>query len=365
MKKKLISIFMIIIALCLMTSCSFFEGENEGVKDIEFVQNEDQQNVIRVIYYNGEEPIKEEIIPSGVDGKDGKGIDVLSVIREGEAHRNKIEILLTDGESKTFYVPDGVRIESVSTSYDEGTDKHYMYLEYSDGSKSDAIEIPEGKPGNGIEKFEAGDPDELGNTPCTITFTDGTTFTFDIPAGVPGEGIEFLEINNENGRQILKVTLTSGAYFDFALERSAHWFKGNGSPESNLEVMENALIGDYYFDVWGKKIYGLTENGWGNPIVDFQQLNDTFTVTFNLNDENDPDHKVKPMQNEILVNNAVVRYGVKYGEYILNVPTPERDGYKFVGWATQYTVTPTTGFFTDLTPVFKNIVLYAIWEKIN
>ena len=47
------------------------------------------------------------------------------------------------------------------------------------------------------------------------------------------------------------------------------------------------------------------------------------------------------------------------------MPVPFSEGYKFIGWCSKPTQSQTAGFFTDLTPVYDDLVLYAIWEKIE
>ena len=61
-------------------------------------------------------------------------------------------------------------------------------------------------------------------------------------------------------------------------------------------------------------------------------------------------------------------YQIPHGSYFAaqegyTIPIPTRNGYDFVGWYTTKTITPTSGKFTDLTPVMADLTLYAIWEK--
>ena len=157
MKRKAFIILILVVLLTMFTGCSFFEEDAEGVKDIELSRNDDNDIVVKVLYYDEYDSFKEEIIPTGLDGKDGISVDDIIVVREKDSLRTRVTVRLTpqEGEEKgketTFYVPDGVRIESVESQYDEGTDKYFMYLVYSDGEESQPIEIPQGKTGNGID----------------------------------------------------------------------------------------------------------------------------------------------------------------------------------------------------------------------
>ena len=61
-------------------------------------------------------------------------------------------------------------------------------------------------------------------------------------------------------------------------------------------------------------------------------------------------------------------YFIERGDYFSTsvnapLPSPIRDGYTFDGWYTSAVITPTTGHFTELTPVFGEITLYAKWIK--
>ena len=117
--------------------------------------------------------------------------------------------------------------------------------------------------------------------------------------------------------------------------------------------MENAIDGDFYLDIYGKKIYKLATT-W-QMLVDFNKVNDTYTVTFVANDSEEA--PADPYENKIT--------NIEHGSYLTGrIPTPTRTGYTFVGWATTAVVTPVTGYLTDLTPITSNLTLYAIWKPI-
>ncbi len=365
MKRKAFIILILVVLLTMFTGCSFFEEDAEGVKDIELSRNDDNDIVVKVLYYDEYDSFKEEIIPTGLDGKDGISVDDIIVVREKDSLRTRVTVRLTpqEGEEKgketTFYVPDGVRIESVESQYDEGTDKYFMYLVYSDGEESQPIEIPQGKTGNGIDVDQSiFEPQEDGSINCSLAFTNGKTVEFTIPAGKTGNGIESIEPDESNGTLTLTITYTSGDVVPISFTRSSLWFQGKGLPThpDNVHIVENAIVGDYYFDITYRKIYVLTETEWA-MLVDFDKGNDDLTVYFDPND--DPESPVDPHSLP-----DYYKLTAKYGEYLVNkIPTPRRTGYTFKGWATSAVVGPTTGFFTDLTPVMTSLTLYAIWEK--
>lgn len=357
--KKILLSMLLLFSIVALSGCSFFEGEIEGVKDVEFSETEEGDIKVIVSYYDENETVKEEIIPSGLDGVDGTGIEEIIVDREKDASRNKVTIKLTDGTEKMFYVPDGVRIESVYSMFDEGTNETYMYLVYSDGTESDAIHLPKGDKGDGIDVPNSSvEMQEDGSIIVKWVYTDGTEQEFIIPAGKTGNGIDTIEPTEENGTYGLTITYTDGTIKLIEFTRPSVWYQGNGAPTlaSNASIIANAIPGDYYLDFYGKKIYALTATSW-EIIVDFAQTEEVYTVTFDPNDSDDPDHPVDAYNTRVT--------GIKFGATISgeDIPIPTRPGYVFKGWATSKTVKITTGFFTTLTPVTQNLTLYAIWEQ--
>jgi len=368
---KILSIFLLLVLSLTISSCSFFGEEGSGVQDIDFSERENEQggkDVVVTVTYIDDDEVKEQIIPSGLDGEDGLGIEEIKVTREKEALRNKVEITLTDGTVNIFYVPDGVRISDVYSDFDEGTNKTYLYLIYSDGSESDAIELPIGESGNGIDTSKSSvEMQADGSVLINWVYTDGTSQEFIIPAGKTGNGIQSITSSEVDGNYTLHIEFTDSDPVDISFKRPVVWYDGYGDPNiyqyTDTEIMENAKIGDYYFDREKHKIYVLTESSSSNPrwitVVDLGQMNDTFNIVF---DKNDRDDQYNPCSELGLTNNTI--YNVAYGTYLIGqIPNPTRNGYTFKGWATSMNVNATTGYFTELTPVFASITLYAIWEK--
>ena len=358
--KKVLFIFVLVMGLLTLGSCSFFEQEAEGVKDISFSENENGDVVVTITYYDEFETTKEKIIPSGLDGKDGVSVSI-DVIREKDLYRNKVIMNLSDGTQQVMYVPDGVRIVGVTPVEFEGTNG--MILEYSDGSTSDAIRLPKGETGNGIDIDKSSwTVNNDGSVSVTIYYTESNTpIKFTIPAGKKGEGIESITPFMEDGRYGLEIMFSSGEIETVDFARPALWYRGEGAPSSanNLEIVQDATVGDYFFDFFGRKIYVLqavTSVGqvW-DLVVDFSKEQDICIVTFDENLGEDFEHEADPFTRRI---------SVKYGEYLLGKLYPAtRPGYTFIGWATSPVVTSTTGFLTDLTPITSDLTVYAIWEK--
>ena len=362
MKKGLKVFLLLLVASLTLTSCGFFESDPEGVKDIDFVENQ-EDNEIRVVvkYYDADGSEKEYTIPAGMDGKDGLGIKQITTTRDTDNARTILTIEYTDPEreNEVIIVPDGTKIVGINNTYDPNTNNNYMHIEYSDGTQSDAILIPKGETGVGIDKDKTTwEVNEDGSTSVKIYYTDAVEpVEFDIPAGV---GITAITSSLTGGTYNLEVEYSNGETETIEFFRSALWFEGTANPNTVHDYDEDAKVGDYFFDTMHKKIYRLEEEEWV-LVVDFNSSDDKYTVEFLANDEGGVEATI--------VGNATVT-GIKYGTYFATgeygaIPTPVRAGYRFVGWCTSKTPSVTTGYFNDLTPVFSNLTLYAIWEEIE
>lgn len=366
--KKIIKIFLLILILSLtLTGCGFFEEEAEGVKDVDVTEVEDTNDIkITVTYYDEVGTVNEYLIPAGVDGKDGLGIEKITSIHDDQENYTIITIVYTDEEraKDTFIVPDGLKIVGINQYEADG--KQYAKLKFSDGSTSDdAIYIPQGEKGEdgiGIDKdkttFEV---DELGQTNVCITYTDDTVIEFTIPKGV---GITSMTPNMENGTYTIVVEYSNGETESIEFKRSALWFEGSSKPDAATIESLNAVKGDYFMDTQHKKIYRLDDTGW-TLLIDFTKAEDLYTITFALNDSADAEANfIYP------TSDYPSTITVKYGTYFASgdygpLPVVQRDGYEFLGWYTTPVITVTSGQFNDLTPIFSDLTLYAQWKAIE
>ena len=135
------------------------------------------------------------------------------------------------------------------------------------------------------------------------------------------------------------------------IEISLTYVYGIGRSLSN-KILEAANVDK------NKRVAELTEEEFWSTIIDFDDNDEKYTVTFELND---PDGTA-------YIESGRKEYTITRGEYFTasyDMPTVTKPGYRFVGWCTKKEQTPTSGMFTDLTPVFSNLTLYAIWEKIK
>ena len=154
--------------------------------------------------------VSTDIKARGEDGENGEdGVGISSIVKAStEGLVDTYVIAYTDGTTTTFTVTNG----SVITIVD---DKWCI-----NGEDTGVSAI--GATGNGIESVTLTSSAGLVDT-YTITFTDGTTTTFDVTV-------------------------------------AATWHTGNNAPKN----IAGARIGDFYIDLLTSDVYELTKRGWEN-----------------------------------------------------------------------------------------------------
>ena len=260
-------------------------------------------------------------------------------------------------EPTQITIPNGISITSVSYEVDSETNQTFIQFHYSDGSASDPIPIPKG------EKGEDGNSiigvDQIVNDDNSITlifhFSKAEDYIVQIPAGNEGRGIASIIASETEDLYTLTINYTDGTYktFEWNKPQPNQWYTGS-EPSNSLGV-----DGDFYFDIYHHNIYVKQSGAWV-LIVSFDNNIETHSVVFNLNDSAE-----EPAN---MPSGALMAYQISHGSYFAaqegySIPIPTRVGYEFVGWYTTKIVNPTSGKFTDLTPVLADLVLYAIWEK--
>ena len=120
------------------------------------------------------------------------------------------------------------------------------------------------------------------------------------------------------------------------------------------------FVGNFEGNNYSIKGIYVKQSGVWVLIVSFDNNIETHSVIFQLNDSLD-----EPAN---MPSGSLMAYQIPHGSYFAaqegySIPIPTRNGYDFVGWYTTKTITPTSGKFTDLTPVMADLTLYAIWEK--
>jgi len=349
----------LLIMMLFLTSCGggFFSEEPLQIASIESQILYDGTTKITITYTDEEMEPAEFFIPRGEDGivgAMGNGIAEFKCERDEENRLTNVSITFTDESfpPATFEVPDGLSIVAIKDAIDTESNQRYIEFQYSDGTLSAPIYLPSGIDGVGIDDLQVS-VNEDKSAVMHIKFSDGTEKNIPIPAPQEGVGIKNMVGTEEGQFYYIDIEYTNGDIGQIQLERGAKWYSGAYLPQDSFGV-----DGDYFFDTEHDKIYLKTDGTWeGNVIVDLQV--EKYRVIFDLNDDNDA---------SMPTGTSIFR--VERGAYFSadgngDIPIPTRDGYVFKGWYTKRVVNEATmSPFTDFTPVFSNLTLYAIWEEI-
>lgn len=364
--KKFLIFLVIPLAISLLSSCSFFNTVDEGylIKSIETFECEDGSTKVTITYDDEDQEPIVFYIPKGVKGEDGvEGNGIASIENKGIDSTGSytiMEITYTDTsmESTEFKIPNGVSIRTIESDYNEKTGLVSIVVFLSNGEYMQ-FEVPRGKDGeegNGINGYTI-ITNEDKSVEITFSFTKSDPFVITIPApqkGEEGRGISFIASSETSDQYIITINYTDGTSETLNFNRPADpntWYTGQGVPDSSY-----GKNGDYWFDTNGKNIYGKSGGKWV-LIHSFSDSGDSYDIEFKLNDS-----KAYPasMYGETI-------YTVDRGSYFAasgySIPIPTRAGFDFVGWYTTANPGPTNGAFTDLTPVFSDLTLYAKWVE--
>jgi uncharacterized repeat protein (TIGR02543 family) len=354
-----------ILAGLSLSSCSFIKSKGEDavyIKAISTQAMEDGSTQITITYIDTTQEPTVFTIPAGTEGNGIK--DITYKASDDKTYTDVVisytDTTMADTEVK---IPSGVSITGVESSSDtEGNT--VLTVNYSDGSKSDPITVgkgAKGDTGNGIKGVDQTINEDKSVT-LTFHFTSSDDVKVTIPAPVKGDtgvGISAIVSNEDDTNYYIELIMTDGTVKDLAFTRPTNpnnWYQGSTAPAATL-----GKNGDYYFDTFHGQIYSKQNGAWTN-IITFETSNSTveYNVSFNLNDTT-----AAPASMPAGASNV---YTVKRGTYFSadvngygSIPIPTRSGYTFKGWYTSKIITPTTGCFTELTPVFSDLTLYAYW----
>ena len=274
-----------------------------------------------------------------------------------------MEITYTDTSipSTEFKVPNGVSIEKMESKYNEETGITTVTITLTNGETM-SYDLPrgkDGKDGNGITYIEQKTYDDK-SVDLIIHYTNGGTSTVSISApqkGEDGNGIASMSVTENETHYLITINYTNGKSDTLELSKPKDantWLSGYGNPNDNGTVGKN---GDFYFDFNTNTIYHKTNGQW-EWVYSFTDSGNEYTVKFDLNDTVEAPATMK----------GDLSYPIERGNYFASagytIPEPTRVGYTFLGWYTTKTPGPTNGAFTDLTPVFSDLTLYANWSKI-
>ena len=355
---------LLIVATLFLTGCanSFFADESLQIASVNSELLEDGRTKVTISFLNEDTEPHVFFLPKGDDGDigvDGNGIKEIVCNRNEETYRTEVTIRFTNEEMEpvTMSVPDGLSVAGIQDGYDELTESNYIVFLYSDGSISNPVYLPRGEKGNGIAKFES-TVNEDKSVSLEFNFDNGEKRTIVIPAPQTGNGVLNMVASEDGDYYYIDVNYTNGTIEQLKFQRPAdpnQWLYGSEEP-GRLRGED----GDYYFDTYHKVIYVKEKGSW-TKVISFKEESETkyFTVAFDLNDDGDAK----------MPDGARPGYQIEKGTYFASagygdIPVPTRDGYRFMGWYTKKAVNHATmSPFTDLTPVFSDLTLYALWEQ--
>ena len=366
MKKLICRIcaLLLMAAMLFLTGCgsSFFSEESLQIASVGSELLEDGRTRVTITYLNEDVEPYVFFLPKGDDGSigsDGNGIKEIVCKRNEENFRTDVTIRFTDEtvDPVTMKIPDGLSVVGIQDGFDELTEATYVVFQYSDGSISNPIYLPKGDKGNGIKTFSQ-KLNEDKSVSIFFEFDDDRKMDILIPPPETGNGILNMNAIDDGDYYYIDVNYTNGTTEQLKFQRPAdpnQWLYGSEEP-GRLKGED----GDYYFDTYHKVIYVKEKGNW-TKVISFKEESETvyFTVTFDLNDEDDAK----------MPEGARPGYQIEKGTYFASagygdIPVPTREGYRFMGWYTKKAVNHATmSPFTDLTPVFSDLTLYALWEQ--
>lgn len=377
--KKIFMGLSLLASVLFSSSCSIFGGNESGVMidRVESSTNEEGTTIV-TMYFTDEdlEPLtfeipRGEVGEVGPIGAAGVGIENITSRPSDDGKSTILTVSFTSEEmpDKEFTVPNGVSIVSTNSSYDPEDNSTIITFTLSDGTViprngEDEIKIINGKDGVGIESVTQTE-DENKNIIITITYTDETMgengkteVTIPYKNGEDGRGISSIVTNLVDNIYYVTIFYTDNTSQDLEpilLPQVNKWLSGHGAPNSSTK--ESAIKGDYYFDLDNYIIYLFDGNNF-LEIINLT-LNNTVSemceVTFNPN-------------GGYFVSETLGKIQVKYGSTIdiVSIPHCGKDGYSFAGYYTtsEGPINPLSGKLTDLTPIYRDTIFYAYYEKI-
>ena len=370
MKKR--GIFLLTSALIFgtlsVTSCnSFFGSEAYSIQEVTTNTNDDGSIKVTIKYTDGANmPDYSFNIPKGYDGN---GIADIKSELIPDKQLIRIIVKFTDKNFKDYIIEvpvlNGPGIKEITESVISETGEKVMIISFTDDRPDVSIKLPKGDKGVGIKKIE-NNMNEDGSMHIDVILDDGTTIPLDMPKPNDGIGIENIEISVDNltGKNIINFVMTDGSNKKVEIDRATVWYDGALSPDSsNNEVAKNAQVGDFYFEsvhyIIYKKVSNISGKEW-KIIANLgsASVSQKYVVKFNLNDQDGEKAEI--------INNAPISREIPVGRTFLSegfdLPLAYRKGYDFLGWYTKSEYNPTLGRFTDLTPVYSEMNLFACWS---
>jgi len=197
----------------------------------------------------------------------------------------------------------------------------------------------------------------------TITFSDGSTFTYTITNGKDGEKGE----SGENGKDGVSPTITigeNGNWYINGVDSGVSAYGEKGSDGKDGTNGENGKDGRSVTSIGKTSTNGNIDT---YTITYNDGTTSTFTVTNGVDGENAP-HYGEEFTVTFDANEGTLPDGyessviVEWGD-TLDLPTPTYVGYTFLGWYTGTSANDSK--FSNKDAVFSNLDLIAIYDEIH
>lgn len=364
MKKKImLFLSFVLMSFSMLTGCgSFIEEESLVIASITSEVLDDGRTLVIITYTD------EEIEPStfylpkgetGEQGEQGEGIKEFTHSVDPTTGDVTFTISFTNEEIEpiTYTLSNGVSVTKVDSTYDDSTGITYITIYYSNGQTSEPIPIPKGEQGVGIVDVEKTENDD-GSMTVKFIYNNGNSYTCEIPApqkGDAGKGISAIVGFEDEEKYYITFYFTDNSEpqtLDFSRPQDpSNWLTGSRYP-----IDSEGKNGDYYFDTLHNSIYQKVSNKW-IIIIDFDDVETTYKVTFDVNADDADFPDGYEYESTYIINRGTTFYSNNK-----DIPIPIRTGYKFIGWFTTDSPTVVHGAFTDLTPIYSDMTLYAKWE---
>ena len=363
---KLKSILLGCLAALPLASCGLM-GTQESlyIESVTAVPQEDGSILVTITFTDEDMKPVTFNVPKGDTGEQGpQGVGIASVESAPSEDGKDLVITVTYTDStlepSVWEIPNANSIENFSSSYDAETGNTTVTITTSDGEDHTFI-VPKGKDGVGIASVNQTE-EESGDIVITITYTDVTIPPTEIRLpyknGEDGRGIAYIESSQDYENYYLTIHYTSGEESQtlvFPLpdvEQGTRWDCGDGYPSS----YDNPREGDFYFDYTNGVIYIYRGGNWFD-IFSFSNESKTCTVTFNASENGG--RIISP-------SGFLPTVTVSWGESIPEMPIAYKEGSIFLGWYTSKygTQSPNSGQLTDLTPITRDLTVYACFEEI-
>lgn len=360
-----------IMLLCLsltiggLTSCSsFFSGNEYTISDVTSKTDLDGNTIVTITFNEiGKDPL-EFTIPKGMSGKDG--VSILNVSSTLKDNYVTLTITYTDASISPTVITipvvqgeAGKGITKVNIEKDEDGNDTIIFA-YSDGTFSDKITIPKANDGVGISEISTKPSPDNTYVTITIKFTDSTKepVEFNIANGRGVKSIVYDENKSTLTQYALVITYTDSDSEVIFIDKplATTWHTGTVVPDKNDSLTGN--VGDFYLNISSGFVYQLLSSGKWNPLFCMKsessgEVEKYYTVTFDPNEGIWPDstQKYKIVEEYNCID-------------LVDLKKPTKEGFKFTGWYTTIEDDVNSGHFTDLTPVTKDLTLFAHYSSL-